>query len=74
MSLLVLVFGRRQQSDTPHAQLTAVQKAQGTKSREVGHQLGSERYVDLMRAPTSMIDVTLAGFDLGVWTYGRSAE
>jgi hypothetical protein len=33
---------------------------QGTKSREVGLRLGSERYGDLMPAPTSMVDATLA--------------
>jgi hypothetical protein len=52
----------------------ASKKRQGTKSREVGHRPGSERYGDLMPAPSSMIDVTLAGFELGVCTYGRIAE
>ena len=30
----------------------ASKKRQGTKSREVGHWLGSERYGDLMLAPS----------------------
>ena len=42
----------------------ASKKRQGTKSREVGHWPGSERYGDLMSVPGSMIGVTLAGFDL----------
>ena len=32
----------------------ASKKRQGTKSREVGHRLGSERYGDLMSAPSLM--------------------
>jgi hypothetical protein len=38
----------------------ASKKRQGTKSREVGLWLGSERYGDLMPAPTSMVDATVA--------------
>ena len=33
----------------------ASKKRQGTKSREVGHRLGSEGYGDLMSAPTFMV-------------------
>jgi hypothetical protein len=45
----------------PHAQLTGVQKRQGTKSREVWHRQCSECYGDTMLAPASMIEMTLAG-------------
>jgi hypothetical protein len=38
----------------------ASKERQGTKSREVGLWLGSERYGDLMPAPTSMVDATVA--------------
>jgi hypothetical protein len=37
----------------------ASKKRQGTKSQEVGHWLGSERYGDLMSAPTLMVGATL---------------
>jgi hypothetical protein len=50
----------------------ASKKRQGTKSREVGHRLGSERYGDLMPAPTSMVDATLVGCELHVCTQARS--
>ena len=50
----------------------ASKKRQGTKSREVGHWPGSGRYEDLMRAPSSMIEVRLTGFELFVCRYGRS--
>src|SRR6201981_4259589 len=46
----------------------ASKKRQGTKSREVGHRLGSERYGDLMSAPTLMVGATLPGSDRDVWT------
>ena len=36
----------------------ASKKRQGTKSREVGHRLSSERYGDLMPAPLSMVSAT----------------
>ena len=52
----------------------ASKNRQGTKPPEVGHRLSSERYGDLMPAPSSMIDVMLIGFDLRVCLYGRSAE
>ena len=50
----------------------ASKKRQGTKSREVGRRLGSERYGDLMPALTSMVDATLAGCELHVCTQARS--
>ena len=46
----------------------ASKKRQGTKSREVGHRLGSERYGDLMSAPRLMAGATLLGSDGDVWT------
>src|ERR1700745_4496460 len=75
-------------TDKPHTRFSAagrnnlttgcddrrLKKRQGTKSREVGQWPRSECYGDLMPAPSSMIGVTLAGFELGVCTYGRSAE
>jgi len=42
----------------------ASKKRQGTKSREVWHRLGSGRYGDLMRAPSSVVNVTQGGWDL----------
>ena len=44
----------------------ASKKRQGTKSREVGPQLGSERYGDLMSAPRLMVVETLPGSDRDV--------
>ena len=44
----------------------ASKKRQGTKSREVWHRLGSGRYGDLIRAPTSAVNVTQGGWDLQV--------
>ena len=38
----------------------ASKKRQGTKSREVGHGLGSKRYGNLMSAPSSMVGGILA--------------
>ena len=46
----------------------ASKKRQGTKSREVGHRLGSERYGDLMSAPTLTVGATLPGSDRDVLT------
>jgi hypothetical protein len=46
----------------------ASKKRQVTKSREVGHRLGSERYGDLMSAPSLMVGATLPGSDRDVWT------
>jgi len=42
----------------------ASKKRQGTKSREVWHRLGSGRYGDLLRAATSVVNVTQGGWDL----------
>ena len=42
----------------------ASKKRQGTKSREVWHRLGSGRYGDLIRAPSSVVNVTQGGWDL----------
>ena len=46
----------------------ASKKRQGTKSREVGPRLGSERYGDLMSTPRLMAGATLPGSDRDVWT------
>src|ERR1700739_818003 len=74
MSLIVLVFGRRDHGSLHTTRKPADEKRQGTKSREIGHRLSGKRYEDLMlmRAPSSMIEVTLTGFDLFVCRYGRS--
>ena len=75
MSLLLCWFLDAGNDKTLHRlNWPASKKRQGTKSREVGHLLSSERYGDLMPAPSSMIDVMLIGFDLHVCLYGRSAE
>ena len=58
--------GNNEGLGTPSSQ--ASKKRQGTKSREVGPRLGSERYGDLMSAPTSMVGETLPGSDRDVWT------
>ena len=42
----------------------AAEKRQGTKSREVGHRLSSERYGDLVLARAVMVDAMLAQDDL----------
>ena len=52
----------------------ASKKSQGTKSREVGHWLGSERYGDLMLAPILMMGGTPARRHLDVCTHARSGE
>ena len=54
--------------------LPASKKRQGTKSREVGHGLGSKRYGDLMSAPSSMVGGTLARRHPHVCRQGRSGE
>src|SRR3984893_16355544 len=46
----------------------ASKKRQGTKSREVGQRLGSERYGELMAAQRLMVGATLPGRDRDVWT------
>jgi hypothetical protein len=64
MSPLVQVFGCRH--DETHRLLSwpASKKRQGTKSREVWHRLGSGRYGDLIRAPTSAVKIRQGGWDL----------
>ena len=42
----------------------ASKKRQGTKSREVGHWLSSERYEDSMPAPLSVVSATRARGDV----------
>ena len=42
----------------------ASKKRQGTKSREVGHRLGSGRYGDLIRALSLVVNVMQGGWDL----------
>ena len=42
----------------------ASKKRQGTKSREVGHRLSSERYGDLILTPAVMVGAMLAQGDL----------
>ena len=66
MTAFVQVFGRRHDGSLDALWRPASEKRQGTKSREVGRRLGSERYGDLMRAPISMIDVRVAGLDVGL--------
>ena len=68
----VLVFGCRHDVAIRALRWPATEKRQGTKSREIEDRLNSERYEDLMRAPSSMIGVTLTGFELFVCRYGRS--
>ena len=72
MSARVLVFGCRHDVAIRALRWPATEKRQGTKSREIEDRLNSERYEDLMRAPSSMIGVTLTGFELFVCRYGRS--
>jgi hypothetical protein len=71
-SACVLVFGCRHDVAIGALRWPATEKRQGTKSREIEHRLNSERYEDLMRAPSWMIGVTLTGFELFVCRYGRS--
>ena len=52
----------------------ASKKRQGTKSREVGQRLGSERYGDLRLAPSSLVGATLGRRDLHACTQGRARE
>jgi hypothetical protein len=61
-------------NDEPLHALTrpASEKRQGTKSREVWYRLGSESYGDFTSAPTSMVDVALAGCELRRCRQARS--
>ncbi len=72
MSDVVQVFGRRHEEAIHALRRPASEKRQGTKSREVGHWLGSERYGDLMLAPISMMGGTPARRHLDVCTHARS--
>jgi hypothetical protein len=60
ISPFVQVFGRRHEEAIHALRRPASEKRQCTKSREVGHWLGSERYGDLMLAPISMMSGTPA--------------
>jgi hypothetical protein len=68
MSAIVQVFGRRHEEAIHALRRPASEKRQCTKSREVGHWLGSERYGDLMLAPISMMSGTPARQHLDVCT------
>src|SRR5260221_11703570 len=66
MSDVVQVFGRRHEEAIHALRRPASEKRQCTKSREVGHWLGSERYGELMLAPISMMSGTPARQHLDV--------
>jgi hypothetical protein len=51
-SLVVQVFGRRDDGLTTRSGGPVAEKRQGTKSREVGHWRGNERYGDYMSGGT----------------------
>ena len=70
----VQVFGRRHDERRLALSRPASKKRQGTKSREVGQRLGSERYGDLRLAPSSLVGVTLGRRDLHACTQGRARE
>ena len=70
MTAPVQVFGRRHDVAIRALMRPASEKRQGTKSREVGQRRFSERYGDLMSAPTSMAGATLARGDLAVCAQG----
>jgi hypothetical protein len=52
----------------------AAKKRQGTKSREVGYWLSSERYGDLTLAPAVMAGAMLAQGDLDGYAQGSLEE
>ena len=52
----------------------ASKKRQGTKSREVGHRLSSERYGDLILTPAVMVGAMLAQGDLDGCAQGSLEE
>ena len=59
--LLLCRFSNAGYDDAIHGLMRpAFEKRQGTKSREVGHGLGSKRYGDLMSALSSIVGGTLA--------------
>src|SRR5271166_4768854 len=63
----VQVFGRRHHERRLALRRPASKKRQGTKSREVGWRLGSERYGDLMLAASSLVGARLGRRELGAW-------
>src|SRR5271165_1974405 len=67
MSVPVQVFGRRHHERRLALRRPASKKRQGTKSREVGSRLGSERYGDLMLAASSLVGARLGRRDLRAW-------
>jgi hypothetical protein len=71
MSLVVQVFGRRHDEPFHTLWRPASKKRQGTKSREVGHWRGSERYGDLIAAPSSVVGVTPTGCGRRICILGR---
>src|SRR5260370_9657017 len=71
MSLIVQVFGRRDEEPFHALWRPASKKRQGTKSREVGHRWCNGRYGDLMAAPSSRVDVTPTGCGRRIWALAR---
>jgi hypothetical protein len=74
MSARVQVFGRRQDETLLALGRPASKKRQGTKSREVGYRLSSERYGDLPLAPAMMVGTMLAQCDLDGYAQGSLEE
>jgi hypothetical protein len=75
----VQVFRRRQRQTLRAFRWPASEKRQGKKSREVARRSGSERYGDLMLAPTSVARAPLMGGNVHVcqdstWDLGGDAE
>jgi hypothetical protein len=67
---LVQVFGRRHDGRRLTLRRPASKKRQGTKSREAGERLGSERYGDFRLAPRSPVGATLGRRGLHDCTQG----
>jgi hypothetical protein len=74
MTANVQVFGRRDCETIGALLRPATEKRQGTKSREVGHRLGSKRYEDCMSALAPMEGMTPARGDVGVERGGHLGE
>jgi hypothetical protein len=70
MSARVQVFGRRNDGLTTRHGGRRLKSAKA-RSRGQLDAAGSERYGDLMLAPTSMVEATLAGCDLHVCRQAR---
>src|SRR5208282_1847214 len=68
----VQVFGRRHHERRLLLRRPASKKREGTKSREVGERLGSERYGDFRLARSSLVGATLGRRDLDACTQGRA--